>query len=280
MANMRFGGQSDILKPVITGQMNADDDQIRSASLYAAGFDGIFNGGPKYFMPIFADRSYSHQMRIYALEMAMWSKPSAADFVTIITTLFKEKDYEVTNYAFALMERWANTINPCYAQTSELAKFYLKYMKQYSKYETDFGFGVSKTYTREFYKKKYGYGGSYSFYVIGSHSSTTPTAFGMNIGQNMLGGHYNSFLIGLHMRVEGLAKALIRKFKTTDPAVWKTADLERILSGDMSIRERPDQPVKVAISLMVKGTVIFQRHYNEDDMKEGGKVRNEYFIYL
>ena len=52
-------------------------------------------------------------------------------------------------------------------------------MKQYSQYETDWGFGVSKTYQREFQKKKYGYGGAYRFYCMGSHKSTTPLSIAM-----------------------------------------------------------------------------------------------------
>ena len=57
-----------------------------------------------------------------------------------------------------------------------------------------------------------------------------------------------------------------------DPATWKTADLEKILSGDMSIRERKDQPIRVAIKLMYKGTVVFYRQYDETDAGPTGKL--------
>ena len=46
-------------------------------------------------MPIFADRKLGHELRLGALEMIMWSQPKAANFATIMTVLYGEKDYEV-----------------------------------------------------------------------------------------------------------------------------------------------------------------------------------------
>lgn len=57
-----------------------------------------------------------------------------------------------------------------------------------------------------------------------------------------------------------------------DPATWKTSDLEKILSGDMAIRERKDQPVRVSINIMVKGNVVFYRQYDETDAGPDGKL--------
>ena len=42
----------------------------------------------------------------------------------------------------------------------------------------------------------------------------------------------------------------------------------------MNIRERPDQPVRVKITVMVKGAVVFSRAYDEDSAKEGGKLHD------
>ena len=80
------------------------------------------------------------------------------------------------------------------------------------------------------------------------------------------------FELSLFFHKLGLAKALVKKIKTMDPATWKTADLEKILSGDMAIRERKDQPVKVSINLMYKGTLVFSRHYDETDAGPDGKL--------
>jgi len=271
MANMRFGGQSDLLMPIISGESETDE-HLRANALYASGYDALLTKGNSFFLSIFAERSYPHQIRIFAVEMALFGKVTASDFTTIGAVLFKEKDYEIVNYVFAMIERWSNSINPCNEKVANLARYYLKFMKQFSNFETDWGFGVSKTYAREFRKEKYGYGGGYVFYVIGSHDSTTPLQIGAGMTSNILDGAYNNFMMAAHLRIEGLAKALIRKFKTTDPGTWKTEDLERILSGDMSIRERPDQPVRVAITIVLKGTVVVHRFYDESSVKEGGSL--------
>ena len=71
---------------------------------------------------------------------------------------------------------------------------------------------------------------------------------------------------------KGLAKALVHKIKTMDPGTWKTADLEKILSGDMAIRQREDQPIRVSIKLMYKGTIVFYRQYDETDAGPEGKL--------
>ena len=57
-----------------------------------------------------------------------------------------------------------------------------------------------------------------------------------------------------------------------DPTTWKTADLEKILSGDMAIRERKNQPLRVSIKLMYKGNVVFYRQYDETDATPQGKI--------
>lgn len=187
------------------------------------------------------------RFRINSLEMILYSQPSAATLSAVNNVLAKEQDYEVTNYAFSLFERYASSIDPCDAKTKNLAKYYLKYMKQYSGYNTDYGFGVSKTFTRQFQKEKYGYGGGFVAYFIGSHRSTTPVVMGIGASSTLMNS-YKVDSIHAHVRLEGVAKGLIRKFKTMDPNTWKTADLENILSGDMQIRERPNQPIRVHVS--------------------------------
>jgi hypothetical protein len=272
LQNIKFGGIAEKLKPLIYGQLEGETSEMRSHAIWAAGWDAAITGnGIKYFMPIFADKSIDHEIRLSAVAMVFYSRPSSTDISTIMAILKTEKDYEVVNYVFTLMEKFANSINPCEQKTGETVKYFLKYLKQFSEYETDWGFGVSKTFQRQFHKAKFGYTGTYSFYSIGSHKSTTPLCMGMGISTNLFHTYENNML-GIHLRVEGLAKGLIRKFKTMDPSVWKTADLESILSSEMNIRERPDQPVRVAVMFMLKGTVVFHRLYDETSTKEGGKI--------
>ena len=42
----------------------------------------------------------------------------------------------------------------------------------------------------------------------------------------------------------------------------------------MNIRERPDQPVRVKLYIMVKQAVVFSRAYDENSAKEGGKLHD------
>lgn len=271
LSNIRYGGQSDILKPVIYGQTN-DESSVRVSALWAVGWDALMSGkGPKYFLPIFADNTLDHEIRIAALEMTMYSRPSAAEMSAIVATTYTEKDYEVVNYVYALFERYATNLDPCQEAVSDLAKYYLKYMKQYSNYETDFGFGVSKTYARQFTKEKYGYTNTGVFYVVGSHASSTPLSLGFGIGQTRMS-NYHSFRFHVHLRIEGLAKAAVRKLKTIDPATWQTAELEKILQNDMNIRERPDQPIRVQIVVRAKANIMFMRSYDESDLGQDGKL--------
>merc|ERR1712223_2015776 len=146
-------------------------------------------------------------------------------------------------------------------------------MKQYSRYETEYGFGVSKAFEREYQQNKYGYGGAYQYWVVGSHKSTTPLTVGMSIS-NTFFRTYQSNRLHVSIRLEGLAKALIRKFKTMDPGTWKVDDLQKILNNEMNIRERPDQPVRVKLYIMVKQAVVFSRAYDENSAKEGGKLHD------
>ena len=80
--------------------------------------------------------------------MIFYSKPSATDLAKVLAVLKTDTDYEVVNMAYSMFEQFATTINPCHAELKDKAKFFLKYLKQYSRYETEYGFGVSKTFSR------------------------------------------------------------------------------------------------------------------------------------
>jgi hypothetical protein len=56
--------------------------------------------------------------------------------------------------------------------------------------------------------------------------------------------------------------------------IFQVDDLQNIFNNEMNIRERPDQPVRVKITIMVKGAVVFSRAYDEDSAKEGGKLHD------
>ena len=88
--------------------------------------------GWETFAPLFADRSLTSELRISALEMLFFSKLNGAQMASIVTTLYRDPDYEVINYAYTLFERYANSIDPCDKSRAHLAGFFLKMMKQFS----------------------------------------------------------------------------------------------------------------------------------------------------
>ena len=109
---------------------------------------GMVAKGPNFFFPVFANLKEDHEVRINALAMIFYSKPSATDLAKVLAVLKTDTDYEVVNMAYSMFENFAATINPCHKDLKDKAKFFLKYMKQYSRYETEYGFGVSKTFSR------------------------------------------------------------------------------------------------------------------------------------
>merc|ERR1711899_223061 len=272
LQNIKFGGQAEKLKDMILGK-DGEKPEFRAQAIWSAAWEGMVHGGVNYFFPVFANQKDDHEVRINALAMIFYSKPTSTDFARILAVLKTETDYEVINMAYSLFEQFANTVNPCHADVRDKAKFFLKYMKQYSRYETEYGFGVSKAFEREYQQNKYGYGGAYQYWVVGSHKSTTPLTVGMSIS-NTFFRTYQSNRLHVSIRLEGLAKALIRKFKTMDPGTWKVDDLQKILNNEMNIRERPDQPVRVKLYIMVKQAVVFSRAYDENSAKEGGKLHD------
>ena len=41
----------------------------------------------------------------------------------------------------------------------------------------------------------------------------------------------------------------------------------------MGIRERPNQPIKVQVTIMVKGAVVVSRSYDDSSAQEGGRLQ-------
>ena len=128
----RFGGQSKLMKDLAYGK-TSDDSEFRTAAVWAAGWDAMFNGGVNYFFPIFANQKENHEVRQAALTMIFYSKPSTSDMGRIMAVLQTDTCYETINFAYTIFEQFANTINPCHEQTKGAAAFFLKFMKQYSR---------------------------------------------------------------------------------------------------------------------------------------------------
>lgn len=267
--NIGFGGTSDTLEPIIDGSMPVSSE-IRAIALWSAMPENLVkNKLMNVYFPIFAEDKNDHETRIHALNIMLTEPLTTRKMARIVTVLRNDKDYELINYVFTKLEAVAGSIDPCGEKSAEVAGFFLKYLKQFSLYRPDYGFGVSKTYLRQFTKDKYGYSGEYSFSTIGSHESTTPIMVSMKMAATFQKS-YHVHQVNVILRVEGLAKGLIRKFKSMDQQTWKTNDLESIFR-EMNIQQRPSQPVKVAYIIMLKNTIAFTGSF---DMNSPSKMTN------
>jgi len=274
MINLRWGKVAEKMRTVYSGEeASVTIDSVKARAVFAAGFQyRIDEHAIEHFLPVFLNSENGHEVRIGALHQIFLANYDATTLSTIMTSLYFEKDYEVINYAFTIFEKYAHSINPCnHGQAHQsIAAYFLKYMKQGGFHHTNYGFGISKTYNREFQKEKYGYGGAWEFSTVGSHHSTTPLVVNMAITSNHYHG-YQADMFEINLRIEGLAKAVIRQFKKLPEAQWKLADLATVLHG-MGVESKPDQPVRVEVAIGLKGVVVFQRMYDENDARPGGKI--------
>ena len=132
----RFGGQDVLLKDMVYGKGNWKNEpsEFRTSGIWTVGWSAMMSGsGVNYFMPVFANQKEDHEVRIAALTMIFYSRPSSTDMARVLAVLKTETDYEVINFAYTLFEQFANTINPCHHEVKEAAEFFLKFMKQYSR---------------------------------------------------------------------------------------------------------------------------------------------------
>jgi len=267
--NIAFGGTSEILKPIIDGSMPVSSE-IRAIALWSAMPENLAkNKLMNVYFPIFAEDKNDHETRIHAFNILLSEPLTTRRMSRMVSVLTNDKDFEVINYVYTKLEAVASSIDPCGEKSAEVAGFFLKYLKQFSQYRPDYGFGVSKTYLRQFTKDKYGYSGEYSFSTVGSHESTTPIMVSMRMAATFQNSyHINEVMVIL--RVEGLAKGLIRKFKSMDQQTWKTNDLESILR-EMNIQQRPSQPVRIGYIILLKNTIAFTGSF---DMNSPAKMTN------
>jgi hypothetical protein len=187
LVNMRWG-VSQVAMPIVRDNNAEPADRI--SALWAAFFDLYVKKEVNALaFELYSDTSLEHEIRISAVQMLFYAKPSSTDIAQVVAVLRNEKDYELVNFVFALLDRYANDITPCNKKTSELSAYFLKYLKQLTGYNIDWGFGVSKTYQRSFVKEKYGYSGSYKFWTIGAEASTTPISVGMEIDSTLQNGY-------------------------------------------------------------------------------------------
>merc|ERR1719300_920026 len=213
LANLRSVKAMELLKPVAYGEYPGVDDQLQAKAVKAAFWGTVYTQSTvDFFLPIFMNMQNKHGARIAALDsMFILNNIDVTTLSTIMTQMFAEQDHEVLNYVYTLFDKYANSLYGCNEEAkADKVRYFLKYMNQMGLHHSDYGFGLSKTYRQSFVQEKYGYGGGYELWVLGSHSSTTPLEFGFRLDSNLFGG-YQTNLMTFMIRIEGLGKKLIRK---------------------------------------------------------------------
>ena len=72
--------------------------------------------------------------------------------------------------------------------------------------EINYRMGVSKTWNREYQQEKYGYGGEYRYFVVGSHKSKTPLSMFMGMTSTFMKKYIMQDLV-FGVRIEGMEKS-------------------------------------------------------------------------
>jgi len=58
-----------------------------------------------------------------------------------------------------------------------------------------------------------------------------------------------------------------------DASTWKIDDLANILQGQMGITNRPEQPVRVQVTISFKNNIVINRMYDSSSAQEGGSLQ-------
>ena len=202
----------------------------------------------------------------------------------LITMLYSERNYEFTNMAYSMLESMAKQLH-CFHWKKDQINNLIRFMKQVGLHKTSYAFGISKYWAQEYQQKEYGYGAYNGFMTIGSEKSLTPAKLEMHVGNVF----YNSYLLNLvtvEVRIEGLAKALVKQFNKIPEREWKVEKLASFLAN-MNVPVKSDQQLKLSLVVKLKGTVMFIKTYEGDsgaqisnflkDLK-GAKGNNDYLL--
>eukprot|EP00090_Calanus_glacialis_P016360 TRINITY_DN2561_c0_g1_i1.p1 TRINITY_DN2561_c0_g1~~TRINITY_DN2561_c0_g1_i1.p1 ORF type:complete len:1526 (-),score=363.79 TRINITY_DN2561_c0_g1_i1:68-4645(-) len=275
LTNLKSVKAKELLKPVAYGEYPGVDDQIQAKAVRAAFWGTVYTQSTiDFYLPIFMNMQNSHGARIAAIDqMFIMNSVDVTTLSAIMTQMFAEQDNEVLNYVFTLFDKYANSKYGCNEGIkADKVRYFLKYMKQMGLHKTDYGFGISKTYRQSFVQEKYGYGGGYELWVLGSHASTTPLEVGLRLDSNLFGG-YQSNLLTVNIRIEGLAKTLIRKFLKKMPEnEWRIQDLQNVFSS-MGVALKPNQPIKVEFQILLKDVVVLHKMFDETAAEKGGELK-------
>ena len=267
LTNLRWGKVSQLLQKYLA---RPGPDHVQAEAVHAAMYGTFLDESTSAaFMPIFMNQLLGPETRMMALQVFTYGQFDLTQLSTIVSALYMEGNYEVTNYGYTLLDSIANSINPCLAKKADMIKFFSKLMKQYALHRMQYTFGISKYYTQEYLSDKYGYGSTNKITVVGTDKDYTPLKVGLEVANTLYKG-YMTPVGSVQLRIEGLARAAQRKLLNKMPEkVWRLEELATTLS-DMGVDLMSDPNIRLQAIICLKGTVVMTTLYEKDPNSVGG----------
>ena len=109
------------------------------------------------------------------------------------------------------------------------------------------------------------------FWIVGSHQSTVPLEITFRIDNNIFMG-YQSNLLTFNIRLQGLSKALVKKFLDLPRDEFRIQELVDVFrSMGVALKER--EPLEVEIQVMLKDVIILNKLLEAKDAEANGEFR-------
>ena len=268
LQNLRWGKIPDLLKNFIN---KPNSDPVAAEAVTAAMYSTFVRGDTAaYFLPVITNPLLGTETRVNALTSFIWGKFDMAQLSTVANFLYGEKNAEFKNFALSLFDAFSTTLNPCFQKKKDMISFFYRYLNQIGSYSINYGLGVSKFYFQEFQSTNYENAGSNGIAIVGSTESAVPLKMMFWVMHSKYSGYAGSVL-GVELRLEGLADALLQKFSKMNKREWKLSDLESLLKS-MNVQLSSQKAVRVGITVSLKGTVILRKAYYGEADKASKKV--------
>ena len=279
LANLKSTRAMELLTPLASGDMT----QPSECSLQAASIRASFWGSVRskttteLFLPIFLNLTNCREARLAALDQLFI--PNNIDVTSIsmiMTQMFAETDIQIINYVFTLFEKHSKSSYICNADKAKRVGYFLKYMKQLRLHKVEYDLSKSQTYRHEYFNRKYAFGGGHEVWIVGGGDSFVPAEMRFKLDSKRFGG-YQSNILEIRLRTQGLAEAFSKVFDKRDKDTWKTKDLEKVFLK-MGILLKQSSPVEVDIEVKLQDVIVFQRHLTKDILSKPNRGAMSAFV--
>ena len=266
LANLKSVFAAELLLPVARGDLiQSSECSIQAAAIRASFWGSVKNQTTtEIFLPIFLNMTNCRDARMAALDQLFI--PNNIDVTTlsmIVTQMFAEKDIQTLNYVSTLFEKYSESSYNCGGgDKMKRVRYFLKYMKKLRLHTADYSFQIFQTYRHAYHDMKYARGGGHEIWLIGGGESFLPNEIRFRLDSNQFGG-YQTNLLEIRVRTQGLSEAVSQLFYKRDKIVWKTEDLQQVFRK-MGIVLKKNPTVEIEIEIKVKDVIVFQKFLTKD----------------